>query len=289
MKTVCVILNYHDAERVKDLALRLHGYSALDAIVVVDNASTDDSYEVFQGIADERIHVCRTDRNGGYGYGNNFGVRYAAERLGAELALIVNPDVAFEEALVERLKSEFSEQARLGVASAIQRDIHGNEVARSAWRIPRKWRYIFSTEFLLRHWGENFYYSLDELHREKTVDVDCVAGSLLMVSVEAFTACGGYDEEIFLYCEETVLGCKMKKMDYRTVICSDVSYDHLHGVSIQKVFSAAVQRKKLLLKSHRLVLKRYLHGNFFERLVDRLVGAVSVLELRLRALCGGKK
>ena len=44
MKTVCVILNYNDAERAKALALCLRSYSALDGIVLVDNADHGLSY-----------------------------------------------------------------------------------------------------------------------------------------------------------------------------------------------------------------------------------------------------
>ena len=290
MRVACIILNYNDAERTRALAEKLSGYGALDEIVIVDNASSDDGYRLLQALDTEsgRIRVCQTQRNGGYGYGNNFGVRNAAER-GATHALIVNPDVDFEETLVERLKQLFVENERVGVASAIQRDIYGNEVAKSAWHIPKKWRYILSTEFLLRRWGENFFYSLEELHRKAVQAVDCVAGSLLMVDVVAFLECDGYDEEVFLYCEETILGCKMKENGYRTLICSDMSYDHLHGVTIQKAFSNAAKRKKLLLNSHRLVLRRYMQANLFELAVDRLIGAISVLELRIRSMAARLK
>lgn len=44
MKINCVILNYNDAGTVENLVRRIKDYRCLDRIVVVDNASTDDSW-----------------------------------------------------------------------------------------------------------------------------------------------------------------------------------------------------------------------------------------------------
>ena len=280
-RIACVILNYNDAPQVETLVQHIRGYQAIHDIVVVDNFSSDDSFSVLERLRSDKIHVCRTDRNGGYGYGNNFGVRYAREHCGSDTILIANPDVFFSEELVCRLQSALYFKPDTGVSSAIQRDRDDREVDCSAGHIPTKWRYILSMPAATRRWGTNFYYSLKELHCAEQLEVDCVAGSLLMVSAEAFLRCGGYDEDIFLYCEETVLGCKMKENGYRCVLCSDVSYRHLHGVSIGKSVSSAVGRKKLLVRSHRLVLRRYLHANRFERAVDAVLCRISIWETTL--------
>lgn len=280
-KVACVILNYNDAPQAETMVTQIRDFPSIQDIVIVDNCSTDNSIAVLQALQTDKIHVCRTDRNGGYGYGNNFGVRYARERCGSDAVLIANPDVFFDETLVKRLQSVLCEDAKIGVVSALQTDREGREVSRSGWRIPTKWHYMFSMLKLTERWGANFYYSLKQLHRAAQTEVECVAGSLLMVSVDAFLRCGGYDEDIFLYCEETVLGWKMKANGYRCVLCSDVSYRHLHGVSISKSIASAVHRKKLLVRSHRLVIRRYLHANRFERAVDAVCCRLSIWETAL--------
>lgn len=282
MKVGCVILNYNDAGRVAALVDIIRNHEAIDDIILVDNCSTDDSWATLQALEGGKIHVCRTDHNGGYGSGNNCGVHYAQEVCGCDYALIVNPDVSFDNALVETLLREMTSRPDVGVASAIQKDGSGCEIGCSAWRIPRKAQYIFSTGFLLRRISSRFYFSASELHRQTVTYVDCVAGSLLMVSIPAFRKCGGYDEEIFLYCEETVLGCRMKANGYKTIVCSDCSYLHLHGVSICKSVSSAVGRKKLLIASHRLVIRRYLKANVLERFLDYVVSGIAVLETALK-------
>lgn len=278
MKIGCVILNYNDAAHVVSLVEQIRDYDSLAAIILVDNCSADDSWQVLQGLAGGKVHACRTDRNGGYGSGNNFGVKYAKEVCGCDYALIANPDVQFSDALVQRLAGALEEDPARGVASAIQCNGQGKRVSRTAWRIPAPWRYIFSTGVLLRRWGENFYYPMEYLLQAPTVEVQCVSGSLLLVSIEKFLECGGYDEEMFLYCEESTLGCKMRSAGYKSVICSDVEYLHLHGVTISKSISSAVRRKKILLKSHHLFLCRYLKANWLQRAVDVVVGKVVLLE-----------
>ena len=136
----------------------------------------------------------------------------------------------------------------------------------------------------MRKWGENFYFSLDELRTQSTVEVECVAGSLLLVSADKFLKVGGYDEEMFLYCEETTLGYKMKQAGYKSVVCTDVEYLHLHGVTISKSISSAIRRKKILLKSHHLFLCRYLKANWLQRAVDAVVGKIILLEEAMKML-----
>ena len=43
MKTACIIVNYNDADTTIAQIKRIRDYRSLDAVVVVDNASTDDS------------------------------------------------------------------------------------------------------------------------------------------------------------------------------------------------------------------------------------------------------
>ena len=41
-------------------------------------------------------------KNGGYGFGNNVGIKYSVETLNADYVLIANPDVIFENDLIEK-------------------------------------------------------------------------------------------------------------------------------------------------------------------------------------------
>ena len=64
---VCEILNYNDAETVFRLVEKIKNYSIFSSILIVDNASSDDSFsrlkERYQD--NNKIVIQQTSRNGG--------------------------------------------------------------------------------------------------------------------------------------------------------------------------------------------------------------------------------
>ena len=95
VRTVCVIVNYNDADTTIAQIERIREYKSLDAVIVVDNASTDASALRLRSMVRDKVIFVTAEKNGGYGAGNNLGIRYASEVLRAERALIANPDAEF--------------------------------------------------------------------------------------------------------------------------------------------------------------------------------------------------
>ena len=91
MKNACVIVNYNDADTTLSQIRRIRTFRNIDAVVVVDNCSTDDSVPRLKDAVSGNLFLVVSERNGGYGAGNNLGVRYASEILRAEHVLIANP------------------------------------------------------------------------------------------------------------------------------------------------------------------------------------------------------
>ena len=71
MNVGIVILNYTDSETTVKLLDMIKEYKILESIVVVDNNSTDNSYEVLKKFENNKIKVIKSKMNKGYGYGNN--------------------------------------------------------------------------------------------------------------------------------------------------------------------------------------------------------------------------
>ena len=63
-KVSCIILNYNDALTTIHLLEFIKDYSILDFIVVVDNCSTDDSWEKLLRYKNEKIHVIKSEKMG---------------------------------------------------------------------------------------------------------------------------------------------------------------------------------------------------------------------------------
>lgn len=270
MKLNCVILNYNDGDTVSKLTEMIGGYEILEQIVVVDNASTDDSLEKLWKLQDEKIRVIRAEKNGGYGAGNNLGVKYAVEKNGATHVLIANPDVAFSENTLLRMLKIFEKHHDVGVVTAAMEDVR-YETMCNGWPLRS-----FAGELLSmgpvsrRLLGRFLEYPGSRFQGRKAAYVDVVHGSMLMVAADKFLECGGYDEGIFLYQEEAVLGRRMKNCGFRTVLLLNCSYRHEHSVSISKTFESQMARQRLREKSTLYYMQNYLSVNPLQEQIARL-------------------
>ena len=285
-KINCVILNYNDAETVLGLVDEICGYEALDHIVIVDNASTDDSWEKLESLCSEKIHVLRSEKNGGYGAGNNLGVRYAAEQNEADHILVANPDVKFSEECVKALSGVLSRHEDLAVVTAKMEDQTYGEL-NNGWKIHGFWGELLAMgPVSMRLFKKWLNYPEQYFKEKKAVYVDAVHGSMLMVDGKKFLEAGGYDEGIFLYQEETVLAKRMKNCGYRTVLLLNQRYRHEHSVSIKKSFKGQIDRQKLRNTSVLYYMKHYLHIGPVREQIAKLWFAVILLEIRVAGMLG---
>ena len=76
MKTGIVILNYNDYETTLKCLQPILDYKNIDYIIVVDNCSTNDSYDQLAKHRNDRWILLRSPSNGGYAKGNNIGINY---------------------------------------------------------------------------------------------------------------------------------------------------------------------------------------------------------------------
>lgn len=282
MNISCIILNYNDPETTIGLVNSIVNYEILDSIVIVDNCSTDDSVSRLQALAGGKIHVITTEKNGGYGYGNNHGIRYAHGVLHASHVLIANPDVKVTEECIQAMKDSFLKISRLGVAAAVTRDGMG-EVALSSWRINGLLGDLLDTGLITRRIFAPWLNDRPELkadsEKERYVYVDAVLGSLFMADMNALMECGLYDEEVFLYYEEKILGFQMKKKGYGTILLLNQSYIHLHSVSINKNVKSILKKQAILHKSKLHYYKNYLGINRFQECLVRAFLAFLMAEI----------
>ena len=251
-----VILNYNDAPTTISLVERIKDYALLDYIVVVDNCSTDNSWEQLQHYKSDKIHVIQSPRNGGYGSGNNYGLRYSSEILNADYSIVANPDVQFDEECVEKFLQTLQEDDSTAIVSARQ-----SNSSDCAWKNCSILQYILATSLFFEVWLKIRSYPKNYFIGKDSVPVFAVPGSLLMVDLRKMVNYGMYDEEFFLYYEEPVLAQKLEDAGLKTVLRLDCSYVHNHHVSISKTYRRWSQQHAILLRSAELFLRKYKHAN----------------------------
>lgn len=252
MKIGMVILNYNDSETTIELLETVKNYAALANIVVVDNYSTDNSYELLNKFESEKISIIRTEKNGGFGYGNNIGAKYLATKE-MDYIIFSNPDIIVKEKDIIDLKEGFEECKNAAIiAPAINE--HGN--------ISRGWKLkgpIFDSftniNYIGRFFKKKLLYS-DEYYKGKYSKVDVVSGCFFAIKRETFEKIGGFDENIFLYYEENVLAKKIKSIGMDIFVRNDIQIIHNHSVSINKSLNK-IKKFKILAKSQRYYHKEY--------------------------------
>lgn len=276
-KTIaCVIVNYNDWKRTLSLTDAIKGYNSIAHIIVVDNCSTDDSRARLQEYHNDKFVYIESDKNGGYGYGNNVGIR-AAEKLGADYVLIANPDVVFSDACVEKMLDTMMNTPDCAVVGARETYLGVN-----GWRYTSDLHDILSTSLIFNKLLKKRYYPASYFEGKDQVPVDVIPGCFLLIDLEIMLQNGMYDEEFFLYEEEKVLYCKMQKAGYGSYVSLTIPFEHRHVDSADTV-SKTLTGKKRLLKSKLLFLKKYRNLSWAMLGFAKIFFALTMVEMALYA------
>lgn len=273
-----LILNYNDAETTLSYIDHIVDYKVIHKIVVVDNCSTDDSVVLFQKHHFDKVEVIATKENGGYGSGNNYGIKYLVENYNSDYILISNPDVIVEENTIIQLELFLTKHEDYAIAAPFMLDKDYKKQINTAFRIPNLWDYILSFDmFWMKYKSKTFYKNiLQEKVSCKTVDG--VSGSMLMINAKHMIDYGMYDENIFLYCEEISLAIKLKKAGLKTALLPNYNFVHNHSVSISKTYSSELKKHKLLVKSKLYVIRHYYDANRVSYIFAWLMSRISIIE-----------
>ena len=208
-----------------------------------------------------RYMLVLSDRNGGYGYGNNIGVRYAYEVLGEGLCLIANPDSIFDDELLgSMLKALEDEDTVLcGAVMSSKEKADYEDMISSAWPLRTAFSELLNSGPVLRRlFKKQLNYDRDWFSEGEEAEVGCVHGSLLLLDCKSFLALGGFDERVFLYCEENILAHKIRDRGYRIRLCLKGSYSHKGASSIKHAGLSACRRQAIRQSSERYYYRHYL-------------------------------
>ena len=275
-----VILNYNDSRTTIELLKMAQGYYIIDHVIIVDNMSTDNSLDILKEYESLKVKVICSEKNGGYGYGNNYGVKYAIEHYDSDYVLICNPDVVFSESSVRACLLILQTISDAAVVAPRMININGEKNPYCVWKLGTWIEYLLSPLVCLRWILPNRFYDLDSVQK-KILEVDGVAGSMLMINANHFLNCGMYDDNIFLYCEETVLGMKLKNAGFKSFLIMNEYFIHLHSVSINKSFDSEYKKRKLLWQSRLYVLEEYYKCLKAEMFFSKFIMNISLIEVQL--------
>lgn len=107
-------------------------------------------------------------------------------------------------------------------------------------------------------------------------------GSFFAFRLKDFLEVGGFDENIFLYCEERILGRRFGDAGKKIGLVKDAKYIHCHSVSIDKVYNEVAPKMKLLYESRLYFQRKYNHIGLVKVILFLIVSKVSIFEFICR-------
>lgn len=272
-KVGMVILNYNDYETTKNYLNEIKNYKNLNKIVVVDNNSTDNSYEKLKEFNNSKIDIIKTDSNKGYAYGNNFGIRHINSNSDLDYIIISNPDITVSDSTIGRLKKDLDDNEDIAVVAPAIKQL--GETIRG-WRLPNKKHEILSNiNFYHRKIEKRLKYP-DQKYNGNLTKVEVVSGCFFMIRNDIFKLIGYFDEGTFLYYEENILGQKLKRINRKSFIDNGVEVSHNLSVSVDKSFNT-INKYKILKQSQKYYCKYYLKFNFFDNILLGLTYRISLV------------
>lgn len=242
-----VIVNYNNYQETIRYVLNLEKQEgiAID-IIIVDNCSINDSYKKLKEkfFSHESVSVIQSKTNGGYAKGNNIGI----EKLNLkpkDLLVISNSDLYIEDSFLFKKWSDIHVHLKDVAISSPAMYVNGKLSEYSAWKIPKiKDSLVSSLRILEKIFGDKKRYSFPELKTTKSVD--CLPGSLFMISYETFKKVNFFDPNTFLYMEEVIISRKLKNLGYNNYLIHDLKYEHFVSKIISSEIPSKAMRKHLL-------------------------------------------
>lgn len=283
MKVATIIVNYNDAEETVKYVKKISNYNIINKIVIVDNKSTDfNTIDLLKTLESDKVTLIQSGKNGGYAYGNNFGVKYLDScDVKYDYIIVSNPDIDINENDIEKCIKVLVENEKIAVSAPRMYNSLNKPIRRSSWKHRTfKLDLIHSTRLLellfyklLRN-GEysNKDYEIDVL------EVDAISGAFFIIKYDAFKIVNGFDENIFLFYEEDILAQKIKNIGYKIVSINNAKFTHYESQTIGKSFSY-YQKMKQLYKSKMYYQINYNRINNFQKNVFKILYGFRFFEL----------
>lgn len=264
-----VILNYNSYDLTCECINSLLKQNVNIEIVVVDNASTDDSLkkisEKFEN--NNYVHTIKNTINEGYACGNNKGINYVRHNFKkVKYISIINPDIAFEDQdIFYKLGCKLMSDDKISIIGCLN-IFNGylNSLDNSCWQFPSKRNLFFSGTLL----GRFFCKKVNNIYKSVKVNsdiayVDVVPGCFFLVKSEDLYKIQGFDPNTFLYFEENILAKKILNINKKLAVCVDCLCYHNHLIRDKQLtnWSSKLFSCKCFYDSKMYYIKNYSKQN----------------------------
>ena len=228
MQLSVIILNYNVRYFLEQCVLSVQkALEGIDGeIIVIDNASSDDSCEMMK-TKFPHIKLIENAANSGFPKGNNIGVAQAK----GEHICILNPDTVVAEDTFTKILNTKNWTLNTGIVGCKLIDGTGNFLPESKRGVPTPWvafTKIFGLYKISNYFGKYYAQHLSENESGK---VDILVGAFMVMKRELYLEVGGFDENCFMYSDDIDLSYLVLKTGKSNYYFHETSVIHYKGES----------------------------------------------------------
>lgn len=224
-----VVVTYRAADFVGACLRSLRADDIDIELIVVDNASPDDTLDVVRGSRpDARLVPMRS--NLGFARAVNAGVAEASGRH----VLLLNPDTVVLAGALATLTRAMDADGSIGVVAPRLLNSDGTDQG-TARRFPTPAAAVFGRRspltrlFPRNRWSNRFLVGLQRGADRAPFEVDWVSGACLLSPTALFRQLGGMDEGFFMHFEDTDWCQRVKDAGLRVVCVPEAEVVHHEG------------------------------------------------------------
>lgn len=206
-----IILTYNSASYINiliDSLINILGDEIKEGkveVILFDNNSTDSTLVIAENY-NARVSIHKSNINLGYAKGINEAAKFA----NGEYLVVINPDAKLIEFDFDKIKKEFEENQKLGIAGFPVSNFDGRKEL-TAGRFYNAFSFLLFSLGLESLIGQRFSSS-------KKQEVDFVSGGFVSFRKTLFKKLSGYDEDYFMYVEDMDICFRAKKEGYKTYL-----------------------------------------------------------------------
>ena len=278
MKNGIVIVNYNDYKTTKRLIDNIKDYKIFDKIVIVDNKSSDNSLKELKKLENKRIVVIDSGENKGYSYALNVGCKYLIDKYRECKIIVSNSDIIIQSENDIKDLFELVKGKNVIVGPTI---IEGNNLNRG-WIVPKPMDDVAMNILgLYKKYQKRHLMYQDSYYNKDISKVGTVSGCFFAISSKHLEEMGYFDENVFLYYEENIMGVKTKDLGKNIIVANNIDVIHDHAVSIDKSLKR-IKKYDILKNSQYYFEKTYNHASKWELFLLRLTNKITRVILLIK-------
>lgn len=210
-----IIINYRTKELTEQCLDSIFSVCQKDKfeIILVDNNSNDGSNEFLSKKYGEKINLISSEKNLGFGGGNNLGAKLAK----GDFLFFLNSDTIIKEDILTPIENAFKSNKQIGIIAPTLINADQSIQKKACGKIPNlKWLILKNLKIIK--------------DKESHNNAEWVSGAALVIRKNIFEQVSGWDENFFMYLEDTDLCKKISAIGYKIKIIEN-KLIHLGGKS----------------------------------------------------------